>query len=230
MDVYSTSSLKLSWFGFLIILVPFLSLLLASIYRRYLQVGFGYAWLVSIASFAAFIFAIMNYPQFPLVGTSKFAESQVFKTLIPGSMIVFFAIPFALMLHRKWIGNHVTEQEKIAGIEGVRAWLCAGNLICCFGMAFCAWRYFYYPPLFSTFVKVLIASIGALFVYPVINMLSLLVSDKQNHPADHTAARDKILELLEAGKITAPESVELLSALYDKGSIKEKSDETRISS
>ncbi len=206
----------LSWFTLSIVVLPILLLILTPIYRRYLGIRIPQALLVSFISVMAWIVVIINYLQYPMAESLSVREWDIMTKLIPGSMFVFFAVPYVIMLYRKWIGNHLTEQEKIPGMDGIRAWLRAGNLICCFGMAFCAWRYLHYPPIITTFVKVLILTIGGLLVYPVLNMLSHFVNRQTAGKEDLGHASEKILELLEQGKITPQESAELLGALYGR--------------
>ncbi len=229
-QVFTTNSVQLylNWFTLFIVIFPVILLILTPLYRRYLGIRFSKALLVSIVCVIAFIAAIFNYPYFSLFGRINYPEMDIFTKLVPGSMIVFFAIPYLIMLYRKWIGNHVTEQEKMPNMDGIRSWLRAGNLVCCFGMAFCAWRYFHNPPVISTFVKVLILTIGGLLVYPLLNMLSHFVNRQTAGKEEFARASEKILDLLEKGKINPQESAELLGALYGRNvSSKERDEELK---
>jgi len=91
----------------------------------------------------------------------------------------------------------------------VRAWLTPGNLVCAILIPICTWQVFFIalPAMFAL-------TFGLVLVYPVFNMASAAPQPAPAAPSeDLSAERDKILRLLETGKITADESAELLNAL-----------------
>ncbi|MEW6239022.1 MAG: hypothetical protein AB1656_26880 [Candidatus Omnitrophota bacterium] len=127
-------------------------------------------------------------------------------------IIFFFAIPLAIKLYDKWINARLTPDEKLPGIDGVRAWLTPGNLICCLGTAYCSWQGYQ-----TNFWGVLVPLLCALIAYPALNIYSQKSVSKPSPTEDLSQAREKIFQLLENGKITAQESVELLKALIESG-------------
>jgi hypothetical protein len=119
------------------------------------------------------------------------------------------AVPFFVRLYCKWIGGHLTDAEKLPGMDGVRAWLVAGNVVCAVLIPICAWQVFQ-----VTLAAMFALTFGLLLAYPVYNFVSATPQPAPvAAPEDLSAEREKVLQLLEAGKINAEESAELLNAL-----------------
>jgi hypothetical protein len=124
-----------------------------------------------------------------------------------GAMLGFFLIPFLFKLE----SHELSDEEKATGWDGVRAWVQGGNLICCLGISVCAWLGFGY-----TFWGVLALTLGVLVAPPLLNLFarSSAAAPPLARPAgDLPAEREKVLKLLEDGKITAVECADLLNAL-----------------
>jgi hypothetical protein len=123
-------------------------------------------------------------------------------------MLPLFAAPLLMKLYFKWLCGELTPEENALGAAGARAWLRGGNAICCAGISFCAWQGYGFP-LWGIVTLTLLSLLG----FPLINTLA------QNEPAlaprtdDLSSERERVLKLLENGKITADESAELLAAL-----------------
>ena len=122
-------------------------------------------------------------------------------------------IPFLTKLYLKWLCDQLTEAEKNSGMEGVRTWLRGGNLFCALFLSLCAWQLFGY-----SFWGVLALTLMALLAYPVLNMAS--ISSQPTQPMETktntenlSTERERVLKMLDDGKITAQESADLLSAL-----------------
>lgn len=193
--------------------------ILAVIYKRYLASSFGKGLLVSfiaiIACFAAILTPILliTYAdqQHQVV---KLTTSLVLVNYIPRGLLFLFAVPFAFKMFDKWINNRLTDQESIPGVDGVRAWLGAGNVICIIGIAFCAWKGYE-----SSFWLTLFILLALTIAYPIINLLSHRGTAPRE---DLSRARDKILQMLEEGKISSAESAELLKALGERDEQKDQ--------
>jgi hypothetical protein len=126
-----------------------------------------------------------------------------------GVLFPLLALPFATRLYLKWIGGRLTEAEKLPGMDGVRAWLAVGNVICAVLLPICL-SSIYDVSLFA----LLALTFGLLLAYPLLNMASQSAQPAPAaQPEDLSHEREKVLQLLEAGKITADESAELLNAL-----------------
>lgn len=133
----------------------------------------------------------------------------IFKTAFFAILLFLLAVPFSVQLYRKWIGGHLTDAEKLPGMDGVRAWFGAGNFICAFLIPVCAWQAFgiSLPAMF-------VLTVGLLLAYPVFNIASTTPPPAPATSLESLSSeREKVLQLLEAGKITADESAELLNAL-----------------
>ena len=181
----------------------------ATIYRRYTGLTRGQSallWLLAVA----LAVVTLDLPGFgPLNRHYSFgSDDQIFAAAC-FILLWLLVVPFATKLYRKWIGGHLTEAEKLPGIEGVRAWLGVGNLVCAALIPFCLWAVFGYSPL-----GMLPLTFGLLLAYPLLNMASHPAEPAPPVPVeDLSSEREKVLHLLEAGKITAVESAELLNAL-----------------
>jgi hypothetical protein len=126
-----------------------------------------------------------------------------------GFLFPLLALPFVTRLYLKWIGGRLTEAEKLPGIDGVRAWLGVGNVICAVLLPICL--SFIYGVSLSALLAL---TFGLLLAYPLLNMASQSAQPASAaQPEDLSSEREKVLQLLEAGKITADESAELLNAL-----------------
>jgi hypothetical protein len=173
-------------------------------YRRYTGLSGGQSALLCLLA-AGLAIGLIIVPE-----TMRHSGPRpVFQELICAALFSFLAVPFVTQLYRKWIGGHLTEAEKLPGAVGVRAWLGVGNVICASLIPFCAWAVFEISPL-----PLLALTFGALLAYPLLNMASDSAQPATAVPAeDLSKEREKVLQLLEAGKISPVESAELLNAL-----------------
>jgi hypothetical protein len=127
---------------------------------------------------------------------------------LAAGLLPFFAVPFFIRLYQRWIGNRVSDAEKTPGMDGLRAWLGSGNLICAiFVSVFASFGYGY------SFWGVLALTIMALLAYPILNMASASFQPVPPKMEDLSPDRERVLRMLDEGKITADESAELLNAL-----------------
>ena len=189
--------------------VPFYS-------KRFLGMGWGLLlWLgcvlggIGAAALRAHGFGMLDgrhYPRGSLV--------EIIIQLVFSGLLVVFAAPFAIRLYRKWTGPHLTDNEKLTGVEGVRAWLGPGNVILALLISLCAWLGYDY-----SFWAVLALAFGLLLAYPLISTLAKggepAPAPPLPAPPDLSDERERVLKLLEEGKVTADEGAELLSALGD---------------
>jgi hypothetical protein len=140
-------------------------------------------------------------------------HGDIFHTQVPAGASYVFLTAFALRLWGRWIGEKATPEERQPGQPGVRAWFCASNVIVGVFIAVTIWLGFDIPLLLSSVV------IGALLAaYPLLQMESPAPGNRPAVPhvtEDHSAEREKILAMLEAGKLTPEESAELLQALRE---------------
>ena len=187
--------------------VVMLILLVANIYGRYLRVSRSKGALVMLACFiGSVVLGYFRVNQFEGHGL----EDKDVLSICFASLLAWAAIPFLAKLYLTWIAGAVTDAEKTPGIEGIRAWLRGGNLLCVVLISFCLWLGFGY----SSWMP-LVLMLMALLAFPVLN-LAMDTTTPQTSPAagdSLSPERERVLKMLDDGKITAQESAELLNAL-----------------
>ncbi len=123
-------------------------------------------------------------------------------------LLPLFAVPLALKLYFKWLGRETTPEENAFGSAGVAAWLRGGNVVCCAGIALCAWQGFGQP-----LWGMLGLTVAIILAYPLLHTFMQTSPPTASNTEDLSSERERVLKLLEEGKITAAESAELLGAL-----------------
>jgi hypothetical protein len=174
-------------------------------YRRYTGLSGGLSALLGLLAAGLAVGLVCFVGTMP----NNSGMRPVLRGLIGAALLSFLAVPFVTQLSRKWIGGQMTEAEKLPGIAGVRAWLGFGNIICATLIPICVWQFFGFSPIgFWAF------TFGALLAYPLLIMASDSAQPAAVVPAeDMSKEREKVLQLLETGKISAADSAELLNAL-----------------
>jgi hypothetical protein len=127
------------------------------------------------------------------------------------ALLILFGTVFCIRLYRKWLDGQATENERASGAIGIRAWLSPANLAVSGVITLAAWQALDWSP----FLTVALC-LGLLLLWPALHgqAAAPVASVPPASPAPGTATeREKVLALLEAGKITADESAELLHAL-----------------
>lgn len=125
-------------------------------------------------------------------------------------IMVLFAIgvPFVTRLYVKWIGGKMTPAERAGGAVGVRAWLSPSNVIMAIVVAVMAWLVFDYP-----LVLMLLITFGLLLITPATHNIGAVDMPSDPRPEPFGSEREKVLAMLENGRITVEESADLLNAL-----------------
>ena len=167
--------------------------------RRQAQLLWLLAVGLSVVS-SAYIFEVIRNSQYEHNAMAK----RIFALLLP-----FLALPLAVCLYRKWLGNHLTDAEKTSGVDGFRAWLGVGNVICAALIPVCLWQLYEFSLLGGW-----VLTFALVLAYPILNLASESAQPAPTVPTeDLSNEREKVLQLLEAGKINADESADLLNAL-----------------
>lgn len=125
------------------------------------------------------------------------------------SAVIFVAmsVPFGLKVVRAWTGIRESPKETSGGAAGFLAWLSPGKLVVALVIAGCAAKAFDY-----SFFVILGLLIGSLLIQPLANLAATGDAATAAEPS-LAAEREKVLSLLEAGRITAEEGADLLNAL-----------------
>jgi hypothetical protein len=127
---------------------------------------------------------------------------------------VNLAIALLMKLYRAAVLGKATPAENAPGIAGVRAWLSPLNVSMVICVAIGA-----YLALDYDYIGVFIAGLCVLLAYPLVNTM-MQQSPRTSAPGESASPqqvsaeeRQRILALVEAGKITAEDGAELLTAL-----------------
>jgi hypothetical protein len=141
-------------------------------------------------------------------------DDALAKACVFQALFILTGTAFAIRLYRKWLDGAMTEDERSVGTAGLRAWLSPANLAVGAVVAVSAWQ-----GLGWSLVLMLAFTIGLLLLSPMLNRERATASTPAPVPsvAPGSSEREKVLALLEAGKITADESAELLHALNSVG-------------
>jgi hypothetical protein len=145
------------------------------------------------------------------LGVNTYECLRVVVLLASRALAVGLAMALAVKLYEKWVNHQMSEAERATGKEGVRAWLSRGNVIVAATLALFVWLGFD-----NSFWGTLIGAVGLLVAYPII---TTLLQPAAAAPVSAVAVenlspeRERVLRMLEAGKISAEESAELLAAL-----------------
>jgi hypothetical protein len=185
---------------------------LAALLRRYLEVGGGRAVLISLLSLLAGAGAgfIRFQEREAATPMSRWVRSRDLESMpsLCAALLTALAVIFLVKLHSKWIAGRLADAEKKPGLEGARAWLGAGNIICVILLSLLAWLSFDYSP-----CAVALLGLLALLSYPAINAASVHFRATPLPPESSAPERQRVLNMLDSGKIIASEAAELLSAL-----------------
>ena len=132
--------------------------------------------------------------------------------LASGFLLIPAITLLAAKLYHRWIGGQFTAEEKLPGADGVRAWLRGGNLIVAGLIPLFAWLGYGW-----SFPVILLVTLGVLLAYPLLNFShpapASAPAPEPPKPPEPSAERERILKMVEEGKITAADSVTLLAAL-----------------
>ena len=134
-------------------------------YKKALNISRSNAALVFLLCVAAAIVSFLYRDSMPLPHRNGFWQREAVWPLLAATLLPFFAIPFLINLYRCWIGGRFTDAEKAPGMDGIRAWLRGGNLVCAlFVSAFACIGYGY------AFWGMLALTVMTLLAYPILNM------------------------------------------------------------
>jgi hypothetical protein len=146
------------------------------------------------------------------------AEQPMDVALIVGQLWCAGLVPvlggaLGVKLYEKWLNGRTSEAERQRGAAGVRAWLNGANVVLILGIAICA-RVSEYGNL--SLVALLLMTAAVVLAYPMVTTMTsadAVSGTAAVVAADLTPERERVLRMLEEGKVTAEEAAELLSAL-----------------
>lgn len=125
------------------------------------------------------------------------------------SIVVNFGIAVLVKLYRAAIMDRMSDDERRSGAAGLKAWLSPVNILTIVFLAISV-AYIFQDYGLATFI----IGLCALLAYPLIKTLFQPASELPPPPPEASGdERQRVLALLEGGKITAEEAADLLSAL-----------------
>jgi hypothetical protein len=208
----------------MLVIVP--ALVMGIWIRSLLRVGWGTAGFVSFATNITVLSLAMwlsNREEYqshePPAAMRMLFESRMRADQAPVFVLALIvtanlAIALLIKLYRAAVLGKTTPEENAMGVAGVRAWLAPLNVISVVTVAVGA-----YLALDYDYVGVAIAGLCVLLAYPLVNTM-MQQSSSSSTPRESTSPqqasseeRQRILALVEAGKITAEDGAELLTAL-----------------
>ena len=192
----------------LTVFLVFACVTIFTFYRRYY--GREKAFLVSFATLFCTIGSVVwRYFTLEHLSDTLGTPEPAILPLISLGLLVPAAISFLLKLHSKWVDGHLSESERAPGGVGIRAWLSTGNIVFIISIALLS-----YVALGISFIVMIAILIAALIAYPLLNSPEPTAAvPAQRQSEDVSAERERILRMLESGKITPEESTDLLNAL-----------------
>ena len=181
--------------------------------RRFLGVPRRAGLLVFVFSLGAGVVASLSRRQAILDATPFHQwpdrQSQVVDPCLAAGLCFFLLIPFVIKLYLKWVGGGQTPAEKLPGAEGLRAWLGIGNVLFAALIPVFAWLGYGYSAW-----NVAALTFGALLICPLVNTVTAFLQPEKTAPGPVVSPeRERVLKMLDEGKINATESAELLNAL-----------------
>lgn len=191
-------------------------------FQRYTGLGRDKAYFTLFASVViGDIHSYLNLPRLEALMRSDLrptlAPLEVEFRLVAAALIGPLLIAFVLRLWGRWIGGRSTPEERLPDAAGIQAWFSSSNITVALLLVLCAWLGQDVPPILTG--GILAALLAA---QPLLGLGGATpapaggpgLASVPRPPADDLSAeREKILSMLEAGKLTPEESAELLQAL-----------------
>jgi len=144
---------------------------------------------------------------------------EIMLRIVAAGLVYPLLTTLILRLWGRWIGGKATAEERLPGIAGIHAWFSTSNVTIGLLLVVCAWLGHDVSPLLSSVtIGGLLAAqpllaIGATDSTPASTQGPGLASVPRPPAEDLSVEREKIVAMLEAGKLTPEESAELLQAL-----------------
>ncbi|HEY2341415.1 MAG TPA: hypothetical protein VGH90_00235, partial [Chthoniobacteraceae bacterium] len=187
----------------------FVAIISGFLYRRYAGLSMK---ATLVAWFGALI--VVAWIAVPRIRAIQGVHDQFFLgvawDILCAACFCWLAGPFIVRLWRKWFDSQTSDDERKPGAASWRAWLGGRHVVYAIILAVLASRGWYFP-----LVLGVVLFVGALAVYPAILAARQMPNSgaTSNPSRPISAEREKVMDLLSAGKITAEESAQLLNAL-----------------
>lgn len=186
------------------------------IFRLYVGLGRSRSLLLGFfAGLAAMSISLGYFATWERHGTP---DEVLIPTALGRGLLLLFVAPVAVKLYRALQGQYRAPEEAQPGLAGVRAWLSPGGVALAGLIATAAWYGFD-----LMWARGFICALAALLTPPLVHSMQTKATPIPVSPVrpavseppeeDLSTDRERVLGLLEAGRITAEECAELLNAL-----------------
>jgi hypothetical protein len=198
----------------LVVLAPAITLISMILLNSWAKLRRESSFLTAIASTIGILAAVAYRFHHLMDLSNPQLETEEKELMIrAGATIAFgvLGVPFVIKVYRAWTGVCISPDEKAPGATGIRTWLSSGNMIFALLISVFGWLAFNYQ-----FLGIFTLLVGALLIQPLVNTLNAA----EPTPPDNcqlSDERQKVLSLLESGRITSQECADLLNALGATG-------------
>jgi hypothetical protein len=185
-----------------------------------LKLTFHASFGLLVAAFALGIWATNDrIGMLKLQGEWRRSGVNLDEVLIPGSCLLFyvFAVAFVVRLCRAWFFDDLREGEELAGGQGARVWLSGGNLVCAIAITLFGAYGFGYSPFALGLITFLAIVARPLLAAGVAASPATTAAPSDPQRAAGEGERERVLRLLEEGKVDADGAADLLNALGAAG-------------
>lgn len=136
------------------------------------------------------------------------SDAQSLLIVICACVAANLGIALLVKVYRAAVLDKATPEERVPGVPGVRAWLTPANMIAVILLAITSAEAFNW-----NYVVVALAGFCVLLAYPLIGSALRPTASMSEPVQAPPQERQRVLALVEAGRITSQEGAELLNAL-----------------
>ena len=170
------------------------------------------SWVATLLPLGIGVIAAINVARMDGGSRSSFGQDaddvSIAMNVACGVVAASLGLALLAKLYQAAVMNTITPHERTAGAAGLRAWLSIRNIVTVLLFAAAA------AVLDYNFFAALIFGAGVLLAYPLINTLMQSPATAATPPPQAPAEeRQRVLALVEAGKISAEDGAELVAAL-----------------
>jgi len=170
------------------------------------------SWVATLLPLGIGVIAAINAARMDGGSRSSFGQDaddvSIAMNVACGVVAASLGLALLAKLYQAAVMNTITPQERTAGVAGLRAWLSIRNIVTVVVFAAAA------AALDYNFFAALILGAAVLLAYPLINTLMQSPATAATPPPQAPAEeRQRVLALVEAGKISAEDGAELVAAL-----------------
>ena len=146
-------------------------------------------------------------------GNDEHQWARMIIDIIAGGCCIVLLVALVLRLWGRWIGGKSTPAEFQPGMQGIRGWFGGANVFVGTSIVITAWLGFSMSPVFSAIWVSLVFAAQPLLLSNRLDKGKAYATPPATQAEDLSPEREKIVSMLENGKLNAEEAAELLQAL-----------------